>query len=265
MRSKHRDFVLRTWLAVLIIPSSCLAQAQLQTATITGTVNDPTGAVIPNAVVSLESSEKTTQRTDTDEHGLFTIKSKPGDYIFGVAAQGFFTYDISIHLNNAAIIRKHVTLNVAFCSPCVTVFDSSGKPIAPRAAVPHNAATLSGTIVDATGASIPTAIVELDANEKPVLWITVNEAGHFTANVPPGNYIQKVTANGFATYSEPIHLIENTSVRKDIALKVATSGCGVCVIPEGSPLETSNSSLASLLPLTPVPPLKLLGRNSHRF
>lgn len=257
MRSNPRDFVLRTWIAVLIIAASCLAQAQSQTATITGTVTDTTGAVIPNAAVSLESTEKAAQRTDTDEHGLFAIKSKPGDYIFRVAAQGFFTYDIAIHLNDSAVIQKHILLNVGFCSPCVTVLDSSGRPIAPRATVPHNTAALSGTIVDASGASIPTAIVELDANEKHVLWITVNEAGHFTANVPPGNYIQKVTANGFATYSEPIHLIEDTSVRKDIVLQIdPLATCTVCFTP--NPLvQTLDASLKSILPFNRLPPLKL--------
>lgn len=256
MRSIPRDFVLRTWFAVLVIAATCLAQTQPQTATITGIVTDTIGAVIPNAAVSLESSEKAAQRTDTDEHGFFAIKAKPGDYIFRVAAQGFFAYDIAIHLNYSDVIRKHILLNVGYCSPCVTVFDSSGKPIAPRATVTHNTATLSGTVIDVTGASIPTATVELDANEKPVLWITVNGAGHFTANVPPGNYIQKVTANGFATYSEPIHLIENTSVRKDIALNVATSGCGVCFTPT-PPIKTFDASLKSMLPFNWLPPLNL--------
>lgn len=256
MRSIPCNFVLRTWFAVLIIAASYLAHAQPQTATITGTVTDITGAAIPNAVASLEANSDVAQRAHTDENGLFIMTSQPGDYIFRVSAQGFVTYDISIHVEDAAIVRKHVVLNVGFCSPCVTVFDSAGKPIAPRATVPHNTAALSGTIMDTTGASIPTAIVELDANEKPVLWITVNGAGHFAANVPPGHYIQKVTANGFATYSEPIHLIENTSVRKDIALNVATGACGVCFTPT-PPIKTLDASLKSMLPFNWLPPLKL--------
>jgi len=259
MRSIRRDFVLRSWFAVLIIAASYLAQAQPQTAIITGTVKDMTGAIIPDASVSLEANKEVAQRTHTDENGLFTMTSRPGDYIFRVAAQGFITYDISIHLDDAAIVRKHVVLNVGFCSPCVTVFDSSGQPISPRVTTPHNTTVLAGTVIDATGASIPTATVELDANGKPTMWITVDGAGHFVAQVPPGNYIQKVIAQGFLAYSEPIHLIENTSMRKDIVLQISSVvPCGPCVTQDL--LETVDASLKSTLPLNRLPPLKL-----HRY
>ncbi len=61
------------------------------TATLSGTVTDPTGAVVPNANVLIHSLGTGVDRSsETDQAGFFTAPSlQPGDYSMTVTAQGF--------------------------------------------------------------------------------------------------------------------------------------------------------------------------------
>jgi|GEM_PF-3229881 len=260
MRSIRRDFVLRSWFAVLIIAASYLAQAQPQTAIITGTVKDMTGAIIPDASVSLEANKEVAQRTHTDENGLFTMTSRPGDYIFRVAAQGFITYDISIHLDDAAIVRKHVVLNVGFCSPCVTVLSDSnslGQSTDAHPFNPNESVVLSGTVTDTTGAVIPQAKITLEITHGPVLRTLTDAAGRFAITAPPGDYILKAYSQGFMPYHQPVHLVPAVPVTKHVTLQIGigfSSGPVVVITP---PIELLNASLTSSLPLKPLPPIRL--------
>jgi len=82
--------------AVLIAAPATRLLAQNTTADVVGTVTDASGAVVPNATVTL---------TDVDTHDVRTLKSgsggeftftllKPGNYSLSVAAPGFKTFQI---------------------------------------------------------------------------------------------------------------------------------------------------------------------------
>lgn len=72
-------------------------QAQVGTATLSGTVNDPSGAVVANANISLESTERKFSRqaeTDTLGNYMFTALP-PGNYKLVVDAAGFRKEEIT--------------------------------------------------------------------------------------------------------------------------------------------------------------------------
>ena len=100
------------------------AQIATTTATISGTITDPTGAVLPNATVTLASSEKGIIRTFTTENAgryLFT-ELPPSTYTLKIKANGFKVYEqIGIMLNAAQTATQDVTLVVGADTQSVTV------------------------------------------------------------------------------------------------------------------------------------------------
>ena len=82
---------------------SAIAVAQLTTGTISGTVSDSTGAVLPGATVSLKNVDKGIGRTvSTDEGGRFRAPELGlGSYEVTAEAAGFQT-----------VIRRGITLTV---------------------------------------------------------------------------------------------------------------------------------------------------------
>ena len=77
------------------------AVAQTETAQVSGTVRDPTGAIVPGAKVALKSAGTAFTRTTTaSDNGLYTFTSiLPGSYDMSVEAEGF------------SIAAKHMTLS----------------------------------------------------------------------------------------------------------------------------------------------------------
>lgn len=85
-------------LAFLTLPA---AQAQAQYGTITGTVTDPSGEVVPGAkVVLTNQASQETRSTSTDGSGLFSFTTVPqGTYAVTVSAHGFKT----LHKGNVVL------------------------------------------------------------------------------------------------------------------------------------------------------------------
>jgi hypothetical protein len=79
-------------LAVLIVPS-IVAQTQITTGTIQGTVTDENGAVMPGVNVEIKNLETNFSRTlTTDENGRFVaLALPPGNYSVTASKQGFST------------------------------------------------------------------------------------------------------------------------------------------------------------------------------
>ena len=99
-------------LAFAFTPAVLLAQ---DTAQITGTVTDPSGAAVSGAQVTLTSVGQGTTRTATaNSSGDFLFAAVPvGSYNLDVTAQGFKKYEASgIVLNVGPKARTDVTLAV---------------------------------------------------------------------------------------------------------------------------------------------------------
>jgi hypothetical protein len=92
---KNRS-VLTIVLALLILSATNL-QAQFTSATLTGVVSDPSGAVVPQAKVKLVNEKShDTRDTITNNDGYYTfVGVAVGDftYTLTVEAKGFVTYD----------------------------------------------------------------------------------------------------------------------------------------------------------------------------
>jgi hypothetical protein len=100
------------------------------TATITGIVTDPTGAVVPNAQVKIHSIATGGDRNVvTDSAGLYVAPSlQPGDYEVDATAPGFSTYKVE---KLTLELDAHITLNVklALSSAGDTVEVEGGTPL----------------------------------------------------------------------------------------------------------------------------------------
>ena len=100
------------------------AQIATTTATLSGTVADPTGAIIPNAVVTLASKETGTTRSFvSDGAGRYVFAQLlPSTYSLNVTAKGFQTYhQTGIVLNAAQSASQNVTLAIGAETESVTV------------------------------------------------------------------------------------------------------------------------------------------------
>ena len=115
---------------------------------------------------------------------------------------------------------------------------------------PIRSMVFPGHVSDITGASIPKAMISLEAREKPILSAIADQAGHFAMEARPGEYTLRVVSPGFATYQQSINLADASSI-KNIVLKVGTSGpCAVVVnAPQIGPLDASLTSTLLLRPL----------------
>jgi hypothetical protein len=106
---------------LLMSVSACFAQS---TATLAGTVTDPTGAVVPNANVKVRSlSTNNIRETVSDSAGAFVVPSlQPGDYEIRTTASGFGTSVIkSVTLQVDQSVTANVRLNVQSSGETVQV------------------------------------------------------------------------------------------------------------------------------------------------
>jgi hypothetical protein len=95
-----------------------------ENAVLTGTVTDPSGAVVANATVTITNTQTSEVRTTTTNAiGLYDFPSlKIGTYNLAVSAGGFKAYDkTGIVMNVAATVREDVVLAVGTSNQTVTV------------------------------------------------------------------------------------------------------------------------------------------------
>jgi len=100
------------------------AQIATTTATLSGVVTDPSGAVLPKATLTLTSSEKSITRTfNTDEGGRYFFNQlPPSAYRLTIKAKGFETYQQNgIFLDAAETATQNVTLTIGAEAISVTV------------------------------------------------------------------------------------------------------------------------------------------------
>ena len=121
MRNFRLGVSARLWARFLLLCVLChagRALAQQDEGTITGTVTDVTGAVIPRAVVTVKQVETDLTLTRTaDASGVFTISPlKIGTYELRVSASGFQTLDrsgLQLHAQERLNVNAQLTLGVA--------------------------------------------------------------------------------------------------------------------------------------------------------
>ncbi|MDH3531140.1 MAG: carboxypeptidase-like regulatory domain-containing protein, partial [Acidobacteriota bacterium] len=91
----------------IVLAFSAVAFGQGRTGTIEGTVSDQTGAVIPGATVTIESTGTTTgfsRTVQTDGNGYYIVEVAPGTYKLTAANTGFksSTRSVSVSVDRAS-------------------------------------------------------------------------------------------------------------------------------------------------------------------
>ena len=92
-------------------------------ATLSGTVKDPAGLVIPNAVVTLINPKtSSTQTSVADATGAYSFKQVPaGDYRIQTSAPGFATLEKPIALSSGQIAKVDLLLGLAANTQSISV------------------------------------------------------------------------------------------------------------------------------------------------
>jgi hypothetical protein len=119
--NKRLVFCLALALVLLALP---MAFAQtITTGEITGTVTDPTGAIIAGATVTLTSPSTGAVRTDsTSATGSYRFPLvQPGDYVLKIVSAGFQTQESRTIVTLGAISRLDAKLNVATSTSTVEI------------------------------------------------------------------------------------------------------------------------------------------------
>jgi hypothetical protein len=166
----------------LLVPAAVLAAASLavsahaqSTATLSGSVTDPSGAVVPQAKVSVRNLGTGLERTTiSDSAGNYSVPSlQPGEYSVTVQATGFATF----RLQRVALqVDQNVTANAQLG------LASAGETIQVQAAAP---------IVDAHTITVGQAIDQTTVQKIPL------NGRHFLdlTNLVPGTVVPPVTGS----------------------------------------------------------------------
>ncbi|MDR3409936.1 MAG: TonB-dependent receptor [Formivibrio sp.] len=126
------------------------------------------------------------------------------------------------------------------------------------------AATLNGTVRDASGAVVPGAIVTLKDTNTGFEQITKsNQTGnYFLVNISPGVYTATVSMTGFSTARAPnFELAVNQTATINFTLQVGEVTSTVNVSASAIQIETSTAELGTVIGTTEVNALPLNGRN----
>src|SRR5438067_4212349 len=120
LKSLRAAFVVVLYLALGL---SAAAQAGGNSTSVTGTVVDPTGAVVPGATVEIRNPVSAfDQSAVTDSSGRFTIPNVPfNPYHLTVTGQGFAPYVQDIEVRSVVPVSLSISLQVKGSSESVTV------------------------------------------------------------------------------------------------------------------------------------------------
>ncbi len=184
--------IVRISLALLVCSLTIgVAWGQLRNSTITGTVTDPTGAVVPKAMITitnqLTNEAVKTQSGPTGEYAVPYLA--PGKYAVAVDAPGFRTYRVSnIAIDLGVTVQQNVRLTVGAASQVVQVTGTTAE-------LQTETSSVTGTVGTQQIANLP------NINDDPLYYATLS-AGVVPA---PGMYNDENLGVGFENrigYSE---------------------------------------------------------------
>jgi hypothetical protein len=162
----------KLWFAVCLLGGAAALLAQSDRGTITGTIIDPAGAVIPNTKVQVRNMETgAVYEVGSSATGNYVVQLPAGTYELTVAPEGFKRYvRQNLAVPVAQTLRIDVALEVGSSTESVTVTEAAPLLKTESGELSHNvgADTLNNLPVLGTGASAgaagirnPYAVVQL--------------------------------------------------------------------------------------------------------
>jgi hypothetical protein len=128
--------------------------------------------------------------------------------------------------------------------------------------------TISGTVLDPTGAAVPNATVKIThVSTGAERTLTTGPVGRYSAPIlSAGEYTIEVTASGFAnTIVRNVQLSVGQELIQDINVKVAAVGQTIEVTAEGGPIDKSESLEKVVIDQKFVDGLPINGRDFRNF
>jgi Carboxypeptidase regulatory-like domain len=135
-----------------------------------------------------------------------------------------------------------------------------------NAQIATTTATLSGVIVDPSGALVPAATISLSSIENGITreLTTTSDGRYAFVQLPPSTYILTVSAKGFETYKQTgIALNPSDTATQNVSLVVGTQSQSITVTADASQLNTDNSNVATSLDAKQIVELPLNVRNVY--
>lgn len=117
-------FLVRAFSGLTLFAAAGISLAQTSQGTLAGVVRDTTGAVVPNAVVTLRGeSDGLTRSVKTQADGAFRADALPPErYELSIAQAGFSKFDAQHIVVNASVVNSFdVTLSVGSANDTVSV------------------------------------------------------------------------------------------------------------------------------------------------
>jgi TonB family protein len=109
-------------LLALTLPIAAFRAVQAAPAALTGSVYDPTGAVLPGVELALEDAQKTTTKATTDAAGRFAfINVAPGQYVLAASLPGFRALRHEFELKSTRDWDRAITLQVGDLTETISV------------------------------------------------------------------------------------------------------------------------------------------------
>lgn len=183
-RARSIRFTPLAVLLVLLTSVTFTAIAQVSTATINGVVRDPSGAVVPNASITLQNVDTSVENTTvTNKAGVYSIVSvKAGRYVLKATAPGFSSKQIeAFTVTVGQIVTMDVSLTVGSESSIITVQGST-------------------TQLETANANLGTVIDSKQTNDLPLNGRNFTELLTLTPGVTAINTAQN-NGGGFSTPS----------------------------------------------------------------
>lgn len=110
-----------------------------------------------------------------------------------------------------------------------------------------------GRVLDPDGAVIPSATITVESKGRTVLTTTSNASGEFSLTLDAGEYLLKVSAEGFAETRQVVNLKPDTPGSLDVALQLAASNSFVTVTDGGYLTDSLGSATKTLTVLRDIP------------
>ncbi len=205
------------WLLIPVLALSfSIANAQQLTATLSGTVTDQTGAVVPGAAISVINDSTSDKRTSqADRSGFFSVTALiPGTYTVHVTAKGFGPWEETGVLLNQGDSRTLPSIKLSVGGTGSTVTVVSGLDAEVPVDTAEISTTLNNELVDSavlTGRNAAELI-------KMMPGITFNNGGGVgsaynsqvtgTNNGPAGNF----SANGTQPYGSTAVILDGANL-----------------------------------------------------